>query len=1010
MKKILKKKWHIILYFIFLFVTFFFLYQTKSSDENYYFTRYDRILFTEPWKYVFSDGTEGTTELPAQLEAGDVDTLTLKNQLPEVSDGTEFIYRSRHTKTKIYIGGELVYDQMTQTNEKDEVGETWFPLPGIVWDEVPLSAADSNKEIRIELTGVVKNYLKGPGEVYLGDRASFLLKLMEERRGTFIGATLLMLLSVILLILWVTLVITTRTTYRDCLCLALFTASVSLWEFTETRCMQFFVPNMKTVGILAYEILALTPVPIALYYSYGRRKRTARLSKIAAVIALAVWFGNNMLHFLHIADISETLIVTQILNVFEVMFLGYVQISDIIYDSKEEKNSIDERFWWIPLIGLGILVPLLLLELFRYMFGIGRHRDDIVFTNIGMIAYIVSLAFSSVMKLVSENLRANEASAAKSQFLANMSHEIRTPLSAVLGFDELILRDAKDEKILQYAANIQSAGTSLRDIINAVLDLTKIESGKMEMLEAEYCTVQFLDNVCSMVKALADEKGLYFKVEIDEKLPERLWGDETHIRQVLINLMTNAVKYTREGGVVFKVQMAEEADDDGVCRILFSVKDTGIGIREEDRERLFEKFERLDYEKNRNVEGTGLGMSIVVKLLEAMDSKIELKSVYGKGSEFYFVLPQKVVGESRVGNYESGRNRELPEQDKESYMAPSARILIVDDVALNLQVACGLLEGLKMQIDTAESGLQALDFVKENRYDVILMDHMMPGMDGIEVTKKIRELAKITGDEYYKKVPVLALTANALSGMKEKFLEEGLQDFIGKPVEGKELIRILRKWLPKEKIVLNDKNISEDWAVEKVEEAEWEIQIPGLDVAAAKVYAPEKEMYLETLRAYLIAIPGTKERIEKFTREKDSQNYIITVHGLKSASKLVGAMEISELAKQLEETASNGNCEEAWEKTPHLLELYKNCEEAIQKYFSETEEKAELVLSEEEMKELLSGLKSAAEEFDMEAFLDWEKRMECVQVEEAYQEKWHEILTAVQNLAFTDVIEKIEQI
>ena len=315
-----------------------------------------------------------------------------------------------------------------------------------------------------------------------------------------------------------------------------------------------------------------------------------------------------------------------------------------------------------------------------------------------------------------------------------------------------------------------------------------------------------------------------------------------------------------------------------------------------------------------------------------------------------------------------------------------------------------------MHIDSAESGLQAIELVKKNHYDVILMDHMMPGMDGIEATRKIRELKKTTGDDYYGEVPVLALTANALSGMKEKFLEEGLQDFIGKPVEGKELIRALHKWLPKEKIVSREEEVLEKKAIEEVAENEWDIQIPGLDVAAAKIYAPEKKMYLETLHTYLIAIPGTKEKIEKFTREKDTQNYIITVHGLKSASKLVGAMEISEMARQLEETASNGNCEEAWEKTPHLLELYKKCEEDIQKYFSGTEAETAIVLSEEEMRVLLSGLKNSAEEFDMEAFLEWEKRMEHVQVEEAYQEKWREILTAVQNVAFTDVIEKIEQL
>lgn len=1004
MKSFLKERWYAVLYFVFLIITFFLLAIAGKSGENYQFIQYDEIAFEKPWEYLFSDGTSGETELPAQLEAGKVESLILTNRLPEFPEGTVFIYRSRHTSVKIYIDGKLVYDQMSRTEDGSRVKDTLFPLPGNVWNEVTLSEEDSGKEIRIESTGLVQRYLKGPGNIYLGDRASFLLKLLWERKGTLIGATLLLLLSFILLVLWIILVVTTRTTYRDCLCLSLFTMSVAFWEFTETRCLQFLFPNMKMMGLLAYEILALAPVPIALYYSYGKRKRTVFLSRIGAITALAVWVVDNTLHFLHIVDISETLILTQVLNILEVMFVAYVQISDIVSDAKEEKNSVNARFWWIPLFGLGVFVPLLLIELFRYVFQIGNFQDDAILTNIGMIAYIISLAFSSVMRLVSENLRINEASESKTQFLANMSHEIRTPLNAVLGFDEMIMRETKDEKILEYAAKIQDAGVSLRDIINSILDLTKIESGKMEMFEAEYCTVQLLDNVSSMVSALAEEKGLSFELQIDEKLPEWLRGDEVHIRQVLVNLMTNAVKYTQEGGVTFKVQLAEETDEDGECQILFSVKDTGIGIREEDRERLFEKFERLDYAKNRNVEGTGLGMSIVVKLLEAMGSKIELKSVYGKGSEFYFVLKQSVVGAETIGTYELGGSRNLVGADKETYIAPDARILIVDDVQLNLQVACGLLQGLKMQIDTAESGYDAIELVQKYHYDVILMDHMMPGMDGIEATKKIRELADLTGEDYYAKVPVLALTANALSGMKEKFLEEGLQDFIGKPVEGKELERVLHKWLPKEKIIANGQEDTEN------RKEEWDIPVSCLDVEAARAYASEKEMYVNMLRSYLTAIPGTKAKIEQFAEEEDRENYTITVHGLKSASKLIGATEISETARELEEMANAGRCEEAWEKTPHLLELYQDCEMALREYFSGEEKENAVVLPEQEMRVLLAGLKEAAEEFDMEAFLDWEKKMENTEVEPPYRETWQEIKTAVQNLAFSEVIEQIEKI
>ncbi|MBO5522265.1 MAG: response regulator [Roseburia sp.] len=1004
MKEYLKRKWCSILYFLFLGITIIFLICAGSSGEDYRYIQYDEIPFGEPWDYLFSDGTAGETELPAQLEAGEAESLILTNVLPEIPEGTVFIYRSRHTSVKIYVGGELRYDQGLHSGDGSAVEDTIFPLPGNVWNEVMLLEEDSGKEIRIESTGIVQSYLEGPGSIYLGDRGSFFLKLIWERKGTILGAFLLLLVAYILLVLWLILTITTRSHYQNCLCLALFSASVAFWEFTETRCLQFFFPNMRMMGLLAYEILALAPVPIALFYSYGKRKRTVFLSRIAAGLALAVWVVNNLLHFLHIVDISETLIVTQTLNIIEILFIGYIQVSDIIGDARAEKDSIERRFWWIPLLGLGIFVPLVLIELFRYVFRIGQFQDDAILTNLGMIVYIISLAFSSVMKLVSDNMRISAANESKTLFLANMSHEIRTPLNAVLGFDEMILRETTDEKILEYAENIQSAGASLRDIINSILDLTKIESGKMEMTEGEYSVVQLLDNVSSMVSALAEKKGLAFELQVDEQLPEWLWGDEIHIRQVLVNLMTNAVKYTPEGSVTFKVQMVRNADEEGYCKILFSVKDTGIGIREEDRERLFEKFERLDHAKNRNVEGTGLGMSIVVGLLEAMHSKIELKSVYGEGSEFYFVLKQKIVSADTIGTYKLGAARAVPENDRETYIAPEARILIVDDVALNLQVACGLLKGLQMQIDTAESGAEAIDLVQDNRYDVILMDHMMPGMDGIEASKRIRELAELTGDSYYTEVPILALTANALSGMKEKFLEEGLQDFIGKPVEGKELERVLHKWLPKEKIMAKGQTETRNT------EEEWDIHISGLDVAAARIYAPEKGMYVNMLRSYLTAIPGTRAKIEQFVEEEDKENYTITVHGLKSASKLIGATEISELARQLEETANAGNYNEAWEQTPKLLALYGDCETALGVYFSGEKQEKSMTLPEQEMRTLLAGLKEAAEEFDMEAFLDWEKRMENVEVEAPYEEAWQGIKLAVQNLAFSEVIEKIEEL
>ncbi|WP_075721683.1 response regulator [Roseburia sp. 499] len=1006
MKDFLKRKWQVILYFILLGFTFFFFHLAGQSGEDYRFKLRDEIEFESLWKYEFSNGTSGVTELPAQLEGGDSEKLTLTNTLPEMPEDTTFVFRSRHKHVKIYVGGRCVYDNTLEEKE------TVFPMPGNVWIEVSLGKEDSGKEIRLEETGDNNHYLEGPGSVYLGERASFLMKLQSDNIGTIVGASVLLIIAFILLMVWIMLYIITRESYNECLCLALFTLSISLWGYTESRNLQFVFSNMKQFSIFAFEILALAPVPIARYFAYSEREKTKRLAKIAATIPMVVWIMNNTLHFLHIKDLAETLKVTQIMIVADTIFIAYIQVSDIIYNLKRDDVNVRKSYWRIPLYGLGVLVPLLMVDLSKYILSNKYYVSQANLTCIGIVVYILTLACHSGLKLVSENFKAMSANEAKSQFLANMSHEIRTPLNAMLGLNEMILRSTSDEKILEYASDIQNSGENLKEIINKILDLSKIESGKMEIINISYSTVQLLDNVTSMITALAEKKGLYLKLEIDPNLPEQLIGDDAHIRQVLVNLMTNAVKYTKEGGVTFKVQMLEEAKKDKTCKVLFSVKDTGIGIREEDKERLFVKFERLDYNKNKNVEGTGLGMNIVQELLGAMRSKIEVDSIYGKGSEFYFILPQRVAVSECIGDYEAGRrNRSKEKEQRERYIAPEARILIVDDVPVNLKVARGLLKPIKIQIDTADSGMAAVGMVEKHRYDVVLMDHMMPGMNGIEATKRIRELTDKTGDTYYCKLPILALTANVMTGMYEKYIEEGMQDFVSKPIDGNELEEVLRKWLPKEKIIYEEDSTQEaETATNEVASTEWEVNIAGIDAVEAKKYYSDKDLYEECLNDYLVSAPKTAEKIRKFREEHDQENYTITVHGLKSASKVVGAMEISERARQLEEYCHQGDYESAWNGTDELLEMLEQCAGNIRQYLGIGNDESVRMLSKEEMLEELSVLKSVAENFDMQGLLEWEKALEGAGVQEAYMDDWSKIKEAVENVAFLDIVEQISKI
>ena len=601
--------------------------------------------------------------------------------------------------------------------------------------------------------------------------------------------------------------------------------------------------------------------------------------------------------------------------------------------------------------------------------------------------------------------------------MANTSHEIRTPLNAILGFDELILRDCKEERTLEYATGIKAASASLLDIINNILDLSKIESGKIELQEKSYSTIQLIDNVASITTALADKKGLKVLLAVDEKMPQYLIGDQVRIRQVLVNLVTNAVKYTEKGEVKIAVSVLEFLENENACNILFSVKDTGIGIREEDEERLFEKFERLDVERNQNVEGTGLGMSIVVKLLEAMGSHVELKSEYGKGSEFYFVIKQRIEDRSCIGSFEKCRGS-IHRMDEQTihYIAPDARILVVDDVRLNLQVAKGLLEGMELMVDTAESGKEAIELVKKQNYDMILMDHMMPEMDGVEATHQIRKLAETTGNLSYQKIPILALTANAISGMREKLLAEEMQDFISKPVESADLEKAVIKWLPPEKLkikgTVEEKQESngetEKTDPQKKQKDMLSIDIPGLDMETVGKYFTSENMFFETLNAYYITIPQMCDKIERYLQEHDIKNYTIIVHGLKSSSRLVGALELSEEAKRLEDYGHKEDYDSIAKETGHFLVQYRKMEEQLAPYFKKDEGAEPVLLSLEQLIDSLEQLKKAAEDFDMEEFIGWKRKNQNVTVPRDYREEWENIKNAVENVAFSDTIEAID--
>ncbi|MCR5301414.1 MAG: response regulator [Lachnospiraceae bacterium] len=409
-------------------------------------------------------------------------------------------------------------------------------------------------------------------------------------------------------------------------------------------------------------------------------------------------------------------------------------------------------------------------------------------------------------ELEEANVQLQSASEAKSKFLANMSHEIRTPINAVLGMDEMILRECTDKQILEYANDIDSAGHQLLSLVNDILDFSKIESGKMELHPVEYEMFSMMNDCYNMIFMRAKRKELVFVVENNPDIPAFLFGDEVRIRQIIMNLLTNAVKYTKDGSVRLRFDY-RTVDEDNIDLII-SVKDTGIGISKENQELLFNSFKRLDEQSNRNIEGTGLGLSITKKFTEMMGGVIEVESELYVGSTFTVTLPQKVADKATVGHFDerlnkknelakSGAEDKKDKGKKEWITAPHARLLVVDDVKMNLNVVRLLLKNTGIQIDLAASGDECLKYTRMKRYDLILMDHMMPIMDGIEALHRIRE----QGDGLNASTPVVALTANALVGAQEMYLEEGFASYLSKPVKAADLENCIVKMLPEDKII-----------------------------------------------------------------------------------------------------------------------------------------------------------------------------------------------------------------
>ena len=515
---------------------------------------------------------------------------------------------------------------------------------------------------------------------------------------------------------------------------------------------------------------------------------------------------------------------------------------------------------------------------------------------------------------------AEAASQAKSQFLANMSHDIRTPLNAILGMSELGLREEDGEEKDNCFRDIRGSGRILLDNINSILDLSKIEAGKMELKPERYHILSVLHDAITVLSMRAQEKKLTFTARVDETIPAALFGDDVNISHIIMNFGSNAVKYTNTGSVTLVVTWEPEGED-GI--LVIHMMDTGVGIREGDMPYIFRSYGRLDRGANRHIEGTGLGLTICQNLAELMDGQIGVDSRYGVGSDFWVRIPQKVLDPTPCGPYK-GKNAQESDRFVNSFTAPEAAVLVVDDQPLNLKVCQGLLRPYEMEVYTARSGQEALKQMTQVWPDLVLMDHMMPDMDGVEATRRIREMGN--KDPYFAVVPIVALTANAMKGMREFFLENGFNDFVSKPVALDALDQALKTWIPEDK----QKAPSRPVVLAEVGPLPQDLaDLQGVDVQQGMGYCGTAEVYRKTLLMYREQIPGKIRRIRETFQAGQWEDYAIEVHSLKSASRWIGAMELGDQAEGLEMAARGGDLEKVREDTPALLEAYQALAEVL---------------------------------------------------------------------------------
>lgn len=866
----------------------------------------DCQVFEAQWYQELENGERIAVEVPGSVPAEFGELVTLVTTLPEdlLSDDV-ICFRPIWQDVDIYVGGELRVSYSTEETRPFGLNSAFKYV------FLELEEADAGKELRYcfssnsKYTGVMR-------ACYIGNRTGIWTQFIQEFGLRSVIAITLLLLSIACIIVCAIF----KVSYKKGLPLAYLGWTVflcALWILSETEFRQLIIKNVSVLTNCTYLCLMLLPFPIVIYINEiqnGRYKKiyTAPLiySTVILVAGMVLQVTDTMqfvqqLPYIHVGIIWSTIsvITTITIDVFTKKIGEYLPVSIGVYGMLF--TAVVEMVLYYMDMGISLGTVLLIGLLFLLIMAVIKTGQDL-------------------FRSEKNRQQAVMAKDAQAKFLASMSHEIRTPINAVIGMNEMILREGDNEAVMEYARNIQSASNMLLGLVNDILDLSKIESGQLELIADNYSLLPLIKDEVLLLNARAVGKPISTHIDINPNLPSMYYGDELRIKQILTNLLSNAVKYTKEGTVSLNVSF--KLLDEETAELCFKVSDTGVGIKNEDLPKLFDSFARFELNKNRNIEGTGLGLNIAKQLVDLMQGSIMVESEYGKGSTFTVTIPQRIIDKQPVGNIGGSilSIHKLEEKTEILFTAPKASILVVDDNAMNLSVIKALLKRTGIKVDTAISGEECLTLSKLRHYNIILMDHMMPEMDGVETLRRLRT----DNSNANQKTTVIVLTANAIAGCREQYMEYGFDDYISKPVQADRLDAILMQYLPEKLVhisgntkadIKNSVNKSTKEDVKEAEEAkdkkmEKEIMVRDgtttedmlyIDKTLGLSYCMDSEdMYKEILKVFIEQIEEYLPQLETAFSNCDWQQYAIITHAIKSNSKNIGAVNFAEYSLQHE--------------------------------------------------------------------------------------------------------------